>query len=183
LKKADKQIRKFEVGGYLREEAMHQPIRDNLEEYLKAEYLKSSSRKVPQEFDRHLEMCEECASELRLYQGQAEMLRLLQPDANLDQRAGFYARVMEKIEQEDRSSIWSALLQPNFGRRLAMASAVLVMLLGTYFVTSERSEPVVASSDVVFTGAPSATMAAADGGLQQQRQRDAVLANLAAYHE
>jgi hypothetical protein len=111
------------------------------------------------------------------------MLRLLQPDRDLDPRAGFYARVMEKIEQEDRGSIWSALLQPNFGRRLAMASAVLVMLLGTYFVTSETSEPVVASSDVILTGAPGASMAAVDDSLQQQRQRDAVLVNLAAYHE
>jgi predicted anti-sigma-YlaC factor YlaD len=177
LKKADKQIRKFEVGDYLREEAMHQEIRDNLEDYLKG-----STHKVPQEFDRHLETCQECASELRLYQGQAEMLRLLQPGGDLDPRAGFYARVMEKIEQQDRGSIWSALLQPNFGRRLAMASAVLVMLLGTYFVASETSEPMVASSDVVFTGAPSASTAA-EAGLQQQRQRDAVLVNLAAYHE
>jgi predicted anti-sigma-YlaC factor YlaD len=156
---------------------MHQPIRDNLEEFLKG-----STRKVPQEFDRHLEMCEECASELRLYQGQAEMLRLLQPDREMDPRAGFYARVMEKIEQEDRSSIWTALLQPNFGRRLAMASAVLVMLLGTYFVTTETLEPAVASTDVVFTGAPS-NSSANQGELQQRQQRDAVLANLAAYHE
>jgi predicted anti-sigma-YlaC factor YlaD len=156
---------------------MHQPIRDNLEDYLKG-----STQRVPQEFDRHLETCQECASELRLYQGQAEMLRLLQPNGEMDPHAGFYARVMEKIEQEDRGSIWSALLQPNFGRRLAMASAVLVTLLGTYFVTSEWSEPMVASSDVIFTGAPLATPAA-DQGLQQQKQRDAVLVNLAAYHE
>ncbi len=155
---------------------MHQPIRDNLEEYLKG-----STRKVPQEFDRHLETCEECANELRLYQGQAEMLRFLQPAGDLDPRAGFYARVMDRIEQEDRSSIWTALLRPAFGRRLAMASAVLVMLLGTYFVTSERSEPEVASTDVAFTGAPSSV--ADQDSLQQQRQRDAVLVNLAAYHE
>jgi hypothetical protein len=155
---------------------MHQPIRDNLEEYLKG-----SARKVPQEFQRHLEMCEDCASELRLYQGQSEMLRLLQPGGDLDPRAGFYARVMDKIEQEGRSSIWSALLQPNFGRRLAMASAFLVVLLGTYFVTTERSEPEVASAGVVFTGAPS--LVAGEDSLQQQRQRDAVLVNLAAYHE
>lgn len=155
---------------------MHQPIRDNLEEYLKG-----STRKVPQEFDRHLAMCEECAIELRLYQGQAEMMRLLQPDGDLDPRAGFYARVMDKIEQEGRSSIWSALLQPNFGRRLAMASAVLVVLMGAYFVTTERSEPDVASTDVVFTGAPS--QVADLDSLQQQQQRDAVLVNLAAYHE
>jgi len=157
---------------------MHQPIRDNLEEYLTG-----SARQVPQEFHTHLETCEDCANELRQFQGQAEMLRLLQPDGDLDQRAGFYARVMDRVEQEERSTIWSALLQPNFGRRLAMASAVLVMLLGTYLVTSESSEPQVASTDVVVAGAPQATAVADQESLQQQRQRDAVLVNLATYHE
>ena len=156
---------------------MHQAIRDNLEEFLKG-----STRRVPQEFHQHLEMCEDCAAELRLYQRQAEMLRLLQPKGDLDPHAGFYARVMDKIEQEGRSSIWSALLRPNFGRRLAVASAVLVMLLGTYLVTTESVEPQVASTDVILTGAPSAASTDQDG-LQQQRQRDAVLVNLAAYHE
>jgi len=157
---------------------MHQPIRDNLEEYLTG-----STRKVPQEFHTHLETCEDCANELRQFQGQAEMLRLLQPAEDLDPRAGFYARVMDRVEREDRGSIWSALLQPNFGRRLAMASAVLVMLLGTYLVTSERSEPQVASTDVVVDGAPQVTPVADQDNLQQQRQRDAVLVNLATYHE
>jgi predicted anti-sigma-YlaC factor YlaD len=157
---------------------MHQPIRDNLEEYLTG-----SARQFPQEFHTHLETCEDCANELRQFQGQAEMLRLLQPDGDLDQRAGFYARVMDRVEQEGHSTIWSALLQPNFGRRLAMASAVLVMLLGTYLVTSERSEPQVASTDVVVAGAPQATAVADQESLQQQRQRDAVLVNLATYHE
>jgi len=115
---------------------MHQPIRDNLEEYLKG-----STRKVPQEFQTHLEACEQCASELRLYQGQAEMLRCLRTAGEVDPRAGFYARVMDRIEQQGRFSVWSALLQPHFGRRLAMASAVLVMLLGTYLVTTESIEP------------------------------------------
>jgi predicted anti-sigma-YlaC factor YlaD len=168
---------------------MHQPIRDNLEEYLRG-----STRQIPQEFHTHLEMCEDCANELRQFQGQAEMLRLLQPDRDLDQRAGFYARVMDRVEREDRSTIWSALLQPNFGRRLAMASAVLVMLLGTYLVTSESSEPQVASTDVVSTdvgsthvvmvdGAPQTTAVAEQDSVQQQLQRDAVLVNLATYHE
>jgi hypothetical protein len=157
---------------------MHQPIRDNLEEYLKG-----STRQVPQEFHVHLETCGDCARELREYQAQAAMLQLLRPDSELDPRAGFYARVMDRIEQEGRSSIWSVLLQPHFGRRLAMASAVMVMLLGTYFVTSERSEPDMATNDVVFTGAPSTAGDLDQDSLQQQRQRDAVLVNLAAYHE
>src|SRR5579864_2186175 len=131
---------------------MHQTIRDNLEEYLKG-----SARRVPQEFQAHLQACEDCASELRLVETQAKMLRSLQADGDAEPRAGFYARVMDRIEQEGRSSIWSVLLRPTFGRRLAMASAVLVVLLGTYLVTTESSEPMVASSpDVVWTGASSA---------------------------
>ena len=157
---------------------MHQPIRDNLEDYLKG-----SARKIPQEFHTHLESCRECASELGLLQSQAEMLRSLQLSAELDPRAGFYSRVMDKIDQQGRSSVWSVLLQPHFGRRLAMASAVLVMLLGTYFVTTEAVEPELVSSDVIFTGAPAPAAAEAPDSLQQQRQRDAVLVNLAAYHE
>jgi|HubBroStandDraft_6_1064221.scaffolds.fasta_scaffold176167_2 hypothetical protein len=158
---------------------MHQPIRDNLEEYLKG-----SARNIPQEFHTHLESCRECASELGLLQSQAEMLRSLQLSAELDPRAGFYSRVMDKIDQEGRSSVWSVLLQPHFGRRLAMASAVLVMLLGTYFVTTEAVEPEVASTDVVLTGGgPSPVVVAGEDSLRQQRQRDAVLVNLAAYHE
>ncbi|HLK21508.1 MAG TPA: hypothetical protein VKT81_21315 [Bryobacteraceae bacterium] len=154
---------------------MHRPIRENLEEYLKG-----STRQVPQEFHEHLKTCGDCARELQQYQAHAAMLQLLRSDVEKDPRAGFYARVMDRIEQEGRSSIWTILLRPTFGRRLAMASAVLVMLLGTYFVTSEQSEPSMASTDVVFTGSPTA---ADQDSLQQQRQRDAVLVNLAAYHE
>lgn len=158
---------------------MHQPIRENLEEFLKG-----STRKVPQEFQAHLEACEECAGQLRLFQAQAEMLRSLQPGGDIEPRAGFYARVMDRIEVESRASIWAVLLQPKFGRRIAMASAVLVVLLGTYFVTTESSEPMVGSSpDSAFISAPGAQAAAGQDSLQQQRQRDAVLVNLAAYHE
>jgi len=154
---------------------MHQPIRDNLEEYLKG-----TARKVPQEFEEHLAHCEDCAAELSLFEGQSAMLRSLRVDGDNEPRAGFYARVMDRIEQEDRSSIWSVLLQPHFGRRLAMASAALVVLMGAYLVTSESSEPEMATNDVVFTGAPSTPSI---DGLQQQQQRDAILVNLATYHE
>jgi len=155
---------------------MHQPIRDNLEEYLKG-----SARKVPQDFEAHLEACGDCAGELRSFQAQAEILRLLQSSADIEPRAGFYARVMDRIELDGHSSIWAVLLQPNFGRRIAMASAVLVVLLGTYFVTAESSEPLVPTApEAAFT---SGQTSVDQDSLQQQRQRDAVLVNLAAYHE
>jgi hypothetical protein len=64
-----------------------------------------------------------------------------------------------------------------------MASAALVVLLGTYLVTSERSEPEIASApDVVMTGAP-AQSAVAQDSRQQERDRDAVLVNLAGYRQ
>jgi hypothetical protein len=168
---------------------MHQPIRDNLEDYLKGQ-----ARKMPQDFrahqdfqahdfQSHLDACGECASELRMLETQSEMLRSLRAGADMEPRAGFYARVMDRIEQQGPSSIWSILLQPNFGRRLAMASAALVLLLGTYLVTSERSEPEFAGNPaVVFSNAPGAQSAVAQDS-QQQRDRDAVLVNLAGYRQ
>src|SRR5690349_12085842 len=102
---------------------MHQPIKDNLEEYLRG-----SAHLVPQAFHAHLEACEECASELRLLETQAMMLRSLRSSSEAAPRPGFYARVMERVEEQGRTSIWSVFLLPSFGRRLAIASAALVVL-------------------------------------------------------
>ena len=160
---------------------MHQPIRDNLEEYLKG-----STRRVPQAFHAHLVACEECASELRLLETQANMLRSLRSVEDVGPIPGFYARVRERIEDQGRASIWSVFLQPSFGRRLAIASATLVVLLATYLVTTEPGDQSLASvptvaTDIVSTPAPEAR--AVDDSLQQQRQRNAVLVDLASYHE
>jgi predicted anti-sigma-YlaC factor YlaD len=160
---------------------MHEPIRENLEEFLSG-----SARQMPQAFQAHLQACEECASELQLFQAQSKMLRSLQCDADIDPRAGFYARVMERIEARGPASIWTLLLEPSFGRRLALASATLVVLLGTYLVTTEPGENSIASNPVTvaYDAATSQVdVAAGADTLQQQRQRDAVLVNLASYHE
>jgi predicted anti-sigma-YlaC factor YlaD len=160
---------------------MHQPIRDNLEEYLKG-----STQQVPQAFHAHLVACEECASELRLLETQANMLQSLRSVADVGPNPGFYARVMERIENEGRTSVWSVFLQPSFGRRLAIASAALVVLLGTYLVSTEPGSPSAASAPVVATDTVNATASEAGAiqdSLQQQRQRDAVLVDLASFHE
>ena len=166
---------------------MHQPIRDNLEEYLKG-----SAPEVPQAFHAHLVACEECATELRLLETQANMLRSLRSDAGVGPNPGFYARVMDRIEEQAPASIWSVFLQPSFGRRLAIASATLVVLLGTYLVTTEPGDqtpaaaPAVATTDSVKPGASemgAPEMGATQDSLQQQRRRDAVLVDLASFHE
>lgn len=171
---------------------MHQEISRHLEEYLKGEEsLRATAPEPPAEFYSHLGECEDCANELRALQAQSQLLRSLRAPQNVEPRAGFYARVIERIEAQP-PSIWSVFLDRRFGLRLAVASAALVALLGTYLVTSEPSAPELASAPaVVLTDTPRATAAnfQSETGteqnevLQQKQQRDAVLVDLASYHQ
>jgi hypothetical protein len=187
---------------------MHQQIRHNLEDYLRGDYLQDSG--LPEEFQAHLGECAECARELQAVAEQARLLRSLRNEQSgpheqsMEPQAGFYARVVERIEQgieAQRASFWAPLLDRKFGFRLALASAALMALLGTYLVTSEPAGPEFASAPaVVYTGdsaavqaaghsqseaqaeAPSAAQANAQA-LQEEQQRDAVLVDLASYHQ
>jgi anti-sigma factor RsiW len=176
---------------------MHEPIRDNLEKFLG-----SPTGEISQEFGAHLEACQECAGELRQLENQARMLRALKAGPEIEPRAGFYARVMDRIEAQAQSSIWSILLQPRIGRRLAMASAVLALLLAGYLVSTEPGDQNFASApSVVLTDLPAPVPApqvsaqqeiprgeitepsVAPDTPQQQQQRDAVLVNLASFRQ
>jgi hypothetical protein len=162
---------------------MHQEIRHGLEDYLKG-----SISEIPPEFFAHLGECAECAGELGLVELQSRLLQSLRSPREIEPRAGFYARVMERIEAQP-ASIWSAFLDRRFGLRLAVTSAALMALLGTYLVVTEPSGPEGGSSPtVVLTGgdltrAPEGTEAGVpqEDSLHQQ-QRDAVLVDLASYH-
>jgi predicted anti-sigma-YlaC factor YlaD len=168
---------------------MHQEIKHNLEDYLKG-----SGSKLPAEFHAHLGECRECSDELRSLEAQAQLLRSLASPREIEPRAGFYARVIERIEAQP-PSIWSVFLDRKFGFRLALASAALVALLGTYLVTSEPSGPEFASAPaVVLTNTPPGAEASnqaqtvsqavdQEDSPRQQRQRDAVLVDLASYHQ
>ena len=158
---------------------MHEPIKDSLEEYLSG-----CREKVPQEFHAHLRTCEACASELALLEMHSGMLRTLREDEELEPRAGFYGRVIERIEEQSRDSIWSVFLEPHFGRRLAVASAALILLLATYLVTTEPGGPEFApAAAAVMSQSPSSNTAETADTEDQQQQRDATLVNLASYHE
>ena len=156
---------------------MHQPIKEGLENYLNG----SGDRGISQDFTAHLASCKACADELLLIQEQSRLLRSLRA-AEVEPRPGFYARVMERIEQQADSSIWSIFLRPSFGRRIAIASAALVVLMGTYLVSTEPGSAGLPPSDaaVVSTTLPEGSVPAEDS---LQQQRNAVLVNLASYHE
>jgi len=158
---------------------MHEEIRENLEEYLRG-----PAARIPQEFHAHLGACQDCASELRLLKMQAEMLQSIRAATEIEPRAGFYARVMERIEQQGQpASIWSILLQPRYGRRLAVATAALALLLAGYLVSTEPGDLGIAAAPAVVMTDTASEAAIPQNTLQQQQQRDAVLVNLASFRQ
>jgi anti-sigma factor RsiW len=151
---------------------MHGPIRDRLEDLL-------GETAERAEASEHLASCPACADELTQMQSQAALFRSLRPPQELEPAAGFYARVMQRIEEEGVRSVWSVFLEGPFGKRLVFASLALALILGTWVVGVERedghmgSEPVIAEQenrDIPVTGDPA-------------HQRDVVLVNLASYSQ
>ena len=158
---------------------MHKPVRENLEEYLR-----SARAAIPREMEEHLSSCRECAEELGMIAQQAGTLRMLRADA--EPRPGFYARVIQRIDDaRQKSTIWAAFLEPAFARRIVFASVALVLLLGTYLVSTEPGGSTAQQPQTVIQAqqsSPSAPDAGFDDGTPAQ-ERDAVLVNLASYQE
>jgi anti-sigma factor RsiW len=164
---------------------MHGFIRDQLEDLLMA---RPSGPRLPgrnaifasHEVVKHLESCAECSSEFEPIRAQSALLRTLRPpDEAIEPGAAFYARVMQRIEECTKDSIWSVFIYSPFGKRLAYASLAIAALLGTYVVSLEArdghlgGDGVVAqqmSGDVPCLGS-------------QAQQRDAVLVNFASVQE
>jgi predicted anti-sigma-YlaC factor YlaD len=146
---------------------MHRSIRDHLEEVL-------AGSRDGAKLQEHLTNCEECGSEVEAMREQALLLRDLRSD--VEPRPGFYARVMERIDAEGPASIWNVFIESAFGRRLAMASMVLALLLGVYVVTAEQRD----HSGVVRVDAGDQGLVWNEPGAPD---RDAVLVNLVTYRE
>ena len=150
---------------------MHRSIRDRLEQLLAKRGLADRDEQV----SAHLSECRECSMELSAMQVQAEWLGTLRVTEELEPAPGFYARVIQRIEERAKESIWAAFLVSPFAKRLTYASLALALMLGTYVVTQEARDghllggpAVVAEShfDTPVTGSES-------------QQRAAVLANFA----
>lgn len=126
---------------------MHLVMRDRLE--------KALAGTPDEETRRHLAECPDCSAEFEFMKEHAEALRLLQAPVDVEPRAGFYARVMERIEAEG-ASIWDLFFESVFGRRIAIASLALALLFGVYLISAERSDaPVVATSEPAVQVMPS----------------------------
>lgn len=159
---------------------MHREIRDHIENVL--------AGSEPE----HLAGCEECQSEVQSMQEHTALIRELRAPEGFvaEPRAGFYARVMERIEAEGPISIWNLFIESSFGRRIAVASMALAILLGVYLVTSERSaqDPMIAVQEaqpVIVMGedGPARVITQMDQSSAGQSSQDAVLADLVTYQE
>jgi predicted anti-sigma-YlaC factor YlaD len=153
---------------------MHEPVKGRIEDYL------HGSTPLP-EVDEHLRQCSSCRLELMAMKKHAETLRSLKSPRQVEPSAGFYARVLQRIESQPLPSVWSLFGESMFAKRLTYASITFLVLLGTYFVSSTEPQQPLASS------APEAIMAADDQspsvGGDQQKDREAILVNLATYEE
>lgn len=148
---------------------MHRVIQDRLEQVLAA------TDDAPAE--DHLANCAECRDEVSAMRAQASLLRTLRcPESESPSpRAGFYARVMERIEAQRPISVWQLFFDSAFGRRLALASMALAFVFGFYLVSSERLAPV---RQPVPAGDSQTLVSSA--GLPD---KDSVLVNLVTYRE
>jgi hypothetical protein len=147
---------------------MHRVIRDHLEVVL-AERVDGDAGSA------HLSDCNECRTEVEAMREQARQLRQLKADT--EPSPGFYARVMERIETQGPLSIWSAVFDSPFGRRLAVASMALALILGIYLVTSEEMAD---RTTVAVIGEDQPGLVLTPSG---PPDRDSVLVNLVTYRE
>jgi hypothetical protein len=153
---------------------MHGPIREKLEELLEAG--------APQdETARHLAACPGCAAELNGMKEQADLLHYLRPAEEIEPAAGFYARVVQRIEDAGVRSVWSVFTDGAFGTWLAYASLALALLVGGWLVSTERHDGHIGSEPVIAHESPSGADMQVKG--DRAHQRDVVLVNLASYSE
>jgi hypothetical protein len=136
---------------------MHRLVRENLENVLTG-----ATGEHPAV--QHLTECEECRDEVAAMRQHAELLHGWRSwdshlndslSASSEPRPGFYARVLERIEAQTPQSIWSLFFESALGRRIAVASLALAVLMGVSLVSMERTDaPELASYQDVLEMVP-----------------------------
>ena len=152
---------------------MHQPVREGLEEYL------ADTGALSEEFNAHLKDCRECAEELQGLREQARLIQVLRSSEAMEPSPGFYGRVVGRIERRVQPSIWATLLDPTFGRRVAMASAALALVVSAYIVSTEPFRVTPLQSNAITIQA----LPQQDTPATVAQDRDVVLASLASFQE
>ena len=92
----------------------------------------------------HLKQCIECTDEVEAMRLQNDMFQAWSFDTadvpkgiDIEPRPGFYARVLDRIDAQRPSSIWTLFSESLFGRRLATASLALALITAASIVGQE----------------------------------------------
>jgi len=115
---------------------MHHVVQDGLEDLLAG----TSDRESLVRIEVHLKECATCRKEVELMKETSGLFSAFRsPDPPVPS-PGFYARVNNLIEQQQPGSFWAAFLEPVFGKRVALASLLLLAAFGTVLISSEMEE-------------------------------------------
>lgn len=152
---------------------MHGSVRNRLEDLLSAERPAAGNNQATE----HLASCQECASELASMSSQAALLRTLRASTSVEPAPGFYARVLQRIEDRAKYSVWGAFIESAFCKRLAFASLALAIGLGSYVVAAELQDGHLGGERIVAQQFSGGAMVTGD----RTERRDAVLVDFADY--
>jgi anti-sigma factor RsiW len=150
-------------------------LRDILEDYLSGNL--SRARKA--QLEAHLARHPDAAEQLEEFRRTSLLLAELRaPEEPPGPEAGFYARVLDCIEQQRDEPFWMFFLQPLFVRRLAFASLMWLALVGSYVVSfSNPSEETGRRlAEAVLTEQPASDYYRVRLGNNLEQNRDSMLA-------
>lgn len=154
---------------------MHGPVRNAIEDVLAAKPFAAAQNTV-----KHLANCQECASEVDAMRRNAQMLRSLRPSTEEEPSPGFYARVLQRIEEQARRSIWWLFVYSPVGKRVMYASMAITLALGGYVLAAETSDGHLSLTSYNVQSAQAGHFDAPVMGTEDE-QRTAVLENFAAH--
>ena len=153
---------------------MHAVIRKRLEDLIDPRRCVS----VEPGLDQHLQECSGVFGGIGFHEVAIGSVSGIASAQGCGACGGFYARVLQRIEERSKESVWAALLRSPFSARLTYASLTLTVLLGSYVIASETRDGHLMHSDTVIAQNTHFD-APVIGSVAQQR--DAVLANFAVH--
>jgi anti-sigma factor RsiW len=151
---------------------MHAAVVESLEDYL-SESLEPAER---QRIEAHLKQCEQCREEIAAMQDVSLLFADLRSGESVEAAPGFYARVMQRVEDRRPAPSIAELFARNliFGRRLALSCLLTLAVLGSYLVSRETRYAPEPSPEAVMAQQDSPAFGSAPG-------HDAMLVTLTAY--
>jgi hypothetical protein len=168
---------------------MDREIQDGLENYLHNRGAQNHAN--VQQFEQRLSGADAGTQRtVAEFVSTSEMLHTLRAEDAPALPANFYARVMERIEAQRNNSFWSVFLNPQFSRRLVLASAALLVLLGVTLISIDGNQglfgtaaPELVEAQPVAAPQEEAAPLPVDLAGHSDADHDEILVQLATYHE